>query len=277
MRLNPFGLIIVFVAILTPVIWLPSLAGKHDTVALFSQYLGMATIITMALSQIIATRLGFIERIFGGLDRSYILHKWLGIGAMVALLLHDTIDAEMRGLGRETLLSDIAETAGEISLYGFLILVVITIATFIPYHLWRWTHRIMGVFFMMGTFHFLFILKPFSNADPLGLYVSAFCLLGILAFTYKLVPSRLRSNRTYIVSDIQQTGVATAISMTPEKRALKYRPGQFAFVTFEDELGSEPHPFTISKAPDETGQIRMTIAELGGYTYRLHKRGQSSH
>jgi predicted ferric reductase len=175
MRLNSFGLILTFGALLTPVIWLPGLAGKHDTVTLFSQYLGMAALIAMALSQVIATRLGFVERVFGGLDRSYILHKWLGIGAMVAILLHDTIDAEMDGLGRETLLSDGAETAGELCLYGLLILVVITIATFIPYHLWRWTHRIMGVFFVMGAFHFLFILKPFTNGDPLGLYVSAFC------------------------------------------------------------------------------------------------------
>ena len=62
-------------------------------------------------------------------------------------------------------------TAGEIALYGFLILVVITVATFIPYRLWRWTHRLMGLFFAFGAFHYLFILKPFSVGDPLGRFL----------------------------------------------------------------------------------------------------------
>jgi predicted ferric reductase len=271
MQLKPFGLVVVAAALLTPMIWLPALSQKHETIALFSQYLGMFALIAMALSQVIATRLGFVERIFGGLDRSYILHKWLGIGAMLAVLLHDTVDAEMDGLGRETLLTEVAETFGEISLYAFLILVVITIATFIPYHLWRWTHRLMGVFFAMAAFHFLFILKPFANSDPLGLYVSAFCAVGILAFLYKLAPSGLRANRSFVVSDIQKFGASTAVTMIPSKRPMKYRPGQFAFVSFADALGAEPHPFTISKAPDESGAIRMTIGDLGDFTHRLQR------
>ncbi|AZV78414.1 iron reductase [Parasedimentitalea marina] len=269
MRLKPLGLVGVTSALILPVIWLLPLAQKYDTGALFSQYLGMAALIGMALTQVIATRLSFVEQLFGGLDRCYILHKWLGILSMGALLLHDTIDADMDGLGRETALTDVAETMGEISLYGLLILVVITIATFIPYHLWRWTHRIMGVFFIMSTFHYLFILKPFSNGDPLALYVSAFCAVGILAFVYKQLPASLRSSRKYKVSDIQQTGTALAITMSPESRPLKHRPGQFSFVTFDHAAVSEPHPFTISNAPDKEGNIRMTIADLGDFSHSL--------
>ena len=107
----------------------------------------MSALIARAISQTIATRIPPVEWLFGGLDRAYVLHKWLGIGALAAILLHDTIDADMAGLGREALLTEAAETAGEIALYGFLVLVVITVATFVPYHLWRWTHRLMGVFF----------------------------------------------------------------------------------------------------------------------------------
>ena len=36
--------------------------------------------------------------------------------------MHGTIDAETTGLGRETLFVEFAETTGEITLYGFLIL-----------------------------------------------------------------------------------------------------------------------------------------------------------
>ena len=253
-------------AIAAPLIWLPGIAQGRDGIALFSQYLGMAALIAMAISQTIATRIPPVEWMFGGLDRGYVLHKWLGVGALVAILLHDTVDAEMTGLGRETVLVETAETAGEIALYGFLILVVITVATFVPYHLWRWTHRLMGVFFVFGAFHFLFILKPFAVGDPLGLYVAGFCVLGVAAFAWRLLPARMRPSRSYAIASLEKTGGALAITMTPAGRALRYRPGQFAFAGFE---GGEPHPFTISKAPGTDGSIRMTVADLGDFTSRL--------
>lgn len=266
MSLRPFGLLVTVTALLVPFIWWPAIAQGRDVIALFSQYLGIQALIAMAILQLIATRWPGVEAVFGGLDRGYILHKWLGIGAMVAILLHDTIDAEMNGLGRGGPLEDLAETLGEISLYGILILIVITIATFIPYHLWRWTHRLMGFFFMMGAFHYLFILKPFSNGDPLGLYTAAFCALGVVAFVYRLLPASLRSSRRYSVSAIEETGQALAVTMTPEGRSLRHKPGQFAFLSIQ---GAEPHPFTISSAPQSDGAIRMTIASLGDYTARL--------
>ncbi|MDC0738352.1 ferric reductase-like transmembrane domain-containing protein [Cognatishimia sp. SS12] len=256
-----------FAALVVPIIWLPALNHGGDTLALFSQYMGMAALIAMAISQLIATRFKVVEMIFGGLDQGYVLHKWLGILAMVFILLHDTIDADMRHLGGQNWLEELAETLGELSLYGLLILVVITIATFIPYHLWRWTHRLMGGFFVAGAAHYLFILKPFKNGDPLGLYVSAFCLLGCLAFSYRLLPARLRPSRRYEVAEATPTGNALAITLTPKGRALRYRPGQFVFASF---ASAEPHPFTISKAPSDDGQLRLSVAKLGDFTHRLH-------
>ena len=263
MTLRPLGLVVVAVSLATPLVWLPQIAQGRDIVALFSQYLGMSALIAMATSQLIATRIAPLEWIFGGMDRAHVLHKWLGIGALAAILLHDTVDAEMIGLGRETALVEVAETAGEVALYGLLILVIVTVATFIPYHLWRWTHRFIGVFFVFGAFHFLFIRKPFAVGDPLGLYVGTFCLLGIAAFAYRLLPARMRPSRRFEVADLEMTGNALAITMKPTSRAFRYRPGQFAFVSFE---GGEPHPFTISKAPSDDGSIRITVASLGDFT-----------
>jgi predicted ferric reductase len=187
---------------------------------------------------------------------------------MVFILIHDTIDADMRHLGRQGGLEELAETLGELSLYGLLILVVISIATFVPYHLWRWTHRLMGFFFVAGAAHYLFILKPFANGDPIGLYTSAFCIVGILAFSYRLLPAGMRPTKNYSVESIEQTGNSIAVTMAPKSGALRHRAGQFAFASFE---GAEPHPFTISNAPSDDGKIRMTIARLGDYTNRLHR------
>lgn len=124
----------------------------------------------------------------------------------------------------------------------------------------------MGVFFAFGAFHYLFILKPFSVGDPLGIYVAAFCGLGLAAFGWRQLPARMRPSRRYAVAGLETTGKAVAITMTPTGRALRFRPGQFAFISFD---GGEPHPFTISKAPGEDGSLRMTVAGRGDFTGRL--------
>ncbi|MEL7466846.1 MAG: ferric reductase-like transmembrane domain-containing protein [Pseudomonadota bacterium] len=266
--MKPTGLFIIFAACLLPWVWLPSIGQGRDLIALVSQYVGMIALIVMAFAQLIATRWPGVEAVFGPLDQSYRLHKWLGISAMVAILLHDTIDADMRGLGGETLLNEAAETAGEISLYGLLILVVITVATFIPYHLWKWTHRLIGIFFVLGAAHYLFILKPFKNGDPLGLYMAAVCAIGILAYLYTSAPRGLRPARRYTIESTEAEGSALAVEMAPQGRALRHKAGQFAFFAFDGAGLPEPHPFTISSGPRSDNSLRVTIAPLGDLTNR---------
>ena len=272
MALKIVGLAATGVAMIAPLIWLPGIANGRDLFAIFSQYLGMTALIAMALSQTIATRWVPVEKIFGPLDQSYRLHKWLGLWALVASFLHDTIDADIRGLGRETFLTNAADTAGEISLYGLLILVAITVATFIPYHLWKWTHRFIGIFFVLSAFHYLFILKPFSNGDPLGLYMGLICLIGLVAYAYTSAPRWIRPSREYSVTELKKQGDALSVELKPEGRAVKHQAGQFAFISFPDIGMSEPHPFTLSAAPQDDGTLRMSIAPLGDYTVRLMRR-----
>ena len=273
--MKPFGLIIIAGALLLPLFWLPGIGAGRDMAALFSQYLGLAALIAMAISQLIATRWPGIEAAFGPLDQSYRIHKWLGIGAMVAILVHDTIDADMRGLGAETALNDFAETAGEVSLYGLLALVVITLITFIPYHLWKFTHCLIGVFFVLGAFHYLFILKPSANGDPLGIYMAAICGIGLLAYLYTSAPRALRPAKTYRIDQLSPQGNALAVAMSPMGGKFRHRAGQFGFFSFTGAGLHEPHPFTISSAPKDDGVLQITVAPLGDLTSTVIKSLQT--
>lgn len=266
--MNPIGIAVVVATSLFPAYLLSILPDIADKGALFSQYLGMMALILMAWGQILATRVAGIESVFGGLDRVYVLHKWAGIFAMLSILVHDTIDADMRGLGTETVLNDLAETVGEVSLYGLLILVVISVATFIPYHLWKWTHKAMGAFFLAGTFHFAFILKPFAMSDPAGLYTGLFCLAGMIAYFWTLLPDRMRMSRNYEISTIDDMGGTTAITMRPIGKGFAPKPGQFGIFQFSGAATAEPHPFSFSKIEaDRT--LRITVKKLGDFTWYL--------
>lgn len=270
--MRPLGLIIVFAAILAPLYWFIPLAAKHDALAVYSQYIGVVALIAMGISQLIATRFTLLEKIFGGLDRIYVLHKWLGIGALAAVLLHDTIDADIDGLGRETGLTELAETFGEFSLYSFLILGVITVATFIPYHWWRLTHKFMGALFALSAFHYLFIIKPFDIFDPVGVYTNTFCAIGIICYLYTLLPFSFWQGRySYRIEELNKSGGAVAVGLVPSSKGLRHQAGQFAFVKFKTEGDHEVHPFTISSAPQENRNIRFTFKPLGDDTYNLAK------
>lgn len=263
------GLVIIVFSCLIPAYLFATLPDIPDPVALFSQYLGTLALILMAWAQIMATRAPGIEALMGPMDKVYVLHKWSGIVAMTAILLHDTIDADMDGIGRETALTEIAETLGELSLYGLLVLVVISIATFIPYHLWRWTHKAMGGFFIAGAIHYLFILKPFANGSALGLYVGAICVAGVLAYAVTLLPTSMRRSVRYEVSAIRETGRATEITMAPTGKPLRFAPGQFAVFTFGSRGLTEPHPFSLSVPPAADGTLQITVKALGDFTHRL--------
>lgn len=265
------GLAAIAVLLAVPLLWWPALAAQHDWVALFSQYLGLWALIAMAVAQLLATRWPGVETVFGPMDRSYRLHKYLGIGALLSLLVHDTVDAEMPALGGQSLLEEAAETAGEIGLYGLLILVVITVATFVPYHLWKWSHRAIGGFFVLGAFHYLFILKPFANGDPLGLYMAAVCAVGIAAFVYTALPRGMRPAHSYRIAHLTPEGRAVAATLEPQGRPLRHKAGQFAFFGFTGAGLGEPHPFTISSGPNPDGILRVTVAPLGDLTGRVSR------
>ncbi|MCR9137550.1 MAG: ferredoxin reductase family protein [Alphaproteobacteria bacterium] len=264
------GIAVVFIALLIPLFWFVPLAAEHDPAAIASEYLGASALIAMAFSQLLVTRIPALQTVFGGQDRIYVQHKWLGIGAVAAVLLHESIDAEVSGLGGETALSEIAESLGEIGYYGLLALLAVTLLTLIPYHWWRWTHKLMGLVFSLAALHFAFIEKPFATLDPAGLYILAFCVIGVVSYLLTLIPYNRRYVRNrYRVTAIEPQGKALAVTLTPRGRGPRHRPGQFAFVQFDVPGCRETHPYTISKAPDPSGMLRFTIASLGDHTGKL--------
>lgn len=213
--MNPTGLLLIVASLLLPAFAIWPLTDIHPNGALLAQYVGVASIITMAWAQIIATRWRGIEPLFGAMDRAYVIHKWLGISALAMMYLHDTIDPEIKDLTPETWLTNLGEEMGEISLNGITILVTITMVLFIPYHLWRWTHRFIGVFFVLAVLHFAFIGKPISNGSTLGIFVLSMGLLGAVTSIYASLPLRFQRKHPYTVTDIKKTGSATAITLSP--------------------------------------------------------------
>ena len=264
------GLFLCTLLLAIPLVHFAPLLATKSVLAVASQYLGFFALIAMAQIMVLATRLPGVELLYGGLDRVYVLHKWLGITALTAVLLHETMDAEIKGLEFGTRFDDLAEDIGELGYNGLLALIAITLMTFIPYHWWRVSHKFMGVVFAMAAFHAWFIEKSFSNSSPMGLYILALSGIGVLAYIYTLVPARwMQRMHSFQVTRVEDAGDAVSVTLTPQDKGISHRAGQFAFIGLENAAHSETHPFTISSAPGPDSSLRFTVKPLGEGTMQL--------
>jgi predicted ferric reductase len=78
--------------------------------------------------------------------------------------------------------------------------------------------------------------------------------------------------RTFTVAAIDRHGPVTEVTLAPEGRPMRWRPGQFAFLRAPEAGPAEPHPFTIAAAPRADGSLRFAIKRLGDWTGRLPER-----
>jgi predicted ferric reductase len=76
------------------ILWIAASLPLPDTLNvivvrnLLVQYSGVLSIGAMSVAMILATRSKWLDRWLNGLDKSYRLHKWLGIAALVTSVVH---------------------------------------------------------------------------------------------------------------------------------------------------------------------------------------------
>lgn len=238
--------------------------------------LGAGSIAAMSLALLLSARPRGVERLFGGLDRMYGAHKWLGIAALALMIGHNMIEPELEDAVRETRLGEFASDVGEVALNGFIGLILLSWIKRIPFTrwelpwpLWRFTHRFTGLLFAVAAFHQLAVDKPAGLDPTLGLYLNALSLAGLVAWLFTQFIAPFLRPRRYVLDRLDRQGAVAALTLRPEGRAMRWQPGQFAFVSAPGAGMEEAHPFTIASAPQADGQLRFAIKALGDWTRRL--------
>ena len=270
---------------------------------------GLVGTVMYALNLVYATRLRFLEQFFGGLNRVYIAHHLLGGLALIMLSIHPLALAlrylnhqeVLRGvLGsfkqaalmlvpnglfpldalfnanhmyHELVLQQWAIFFGIIAFWGMVALLLVTFFMTIPYRLWLFTHKFLGVAFIISALHILFISSDTSKDPLMKGFMLTMVAIGVAAFLYKTVFGNIIIRRyTYTVRDVKTVaGNVVQIMMDPIKQTMSYKPGQFVFIRFrgqDHEVSREWHPFSISSSPTDDG-LQLSIKGLGDYTNKL--------
>lgn len=257
-------------------------------------YSGLLAIGAMSLAMILAARPGRFERLCDGLDKTYRLHKWLGISALVIGLFHWgwaqvpkwlvgwgwlTKPVKSGANGPEGFFGWLhgfrgsAESIGEWAFYATAILLVLALVKRFPYHWFFRTHRWLALVYLALVLHSVVLTPPDWWHSPLGAALALLMIAGSVAAFMSL--TRRIGRKHQVVGHIHSLTHHPANQVLHVEILLDgawpgHKAGQFAFVTFDRQEG--PHPFSLSSAWRNDGKLAFSIKGLGDYTRTLPQR-----
>lgn len=240
-----------------------------------SQLFSLLGTILLVISFVLASRARFLEKIFGGLDKVIKMHHIIG-GVAFVLILHHPLFLALSvlpnfNLARQYLFlsADYIYNFGVLALYLMALLLILTLIIKLPYHIWIKTHDFLGIVLLLACLHIFFITSDVSRYLPLRIWMFVNLGMGIFFYIYKVfLYKNFGPKYGYTVEKVNQLGAVVEIYLKPDNESIKYKPGQFAFVKFEQEGLTEVHPFSFSSSPDDV-YVRFSVKILGDYTSRL--------
>lgn len=254
------------------------------TMTSIGQLLGLMGMGMYAVNLVLATRAKWLEDFFGGMNKVYIAHHILGGLAFVLLLFHPLF-LSLRYLVFDSGLSTAADlflfsedpaiNFGIIALGLMQIFLILTFFVKLPYQLWKFTHKFLGLAFFFASLHVLFIDSDVTYIVYLQWYMWFLVAIGATSILYRtilghwVVPTRVFR----VVSLRNENATIREIGLEPaDGKPFNFTPGQFVFIGFPDSPGlEEVHPFSISSAPSGGGKVLLGIKALGDFTRELAK------
>lgn len=234
---------------------------------------GVSALVLMAAAAGLGARWKWVETPFGGLDRVYETHKWLGVWALVFGTVHLVFKAGSPDWDTAAILSlppFHVRLVRQLSYVALMLIVLLALNRRIPYSRWRWWHKLSGPLFLLVVLHWLSFKSPISLASPAGLWLSVMSVLGVAGAFYKLLLYPLLSSHAeYRVVEAVPGPGALSLVMAPVARGVAFEPGQFAFLAMNQPGLREPHPFTIASAGGPQQPVRFVVRAVGDYTERL--------
>ncbi len=284
-----------FLSLFSVVYWIYAIGAPIGAAESVSYYFGALAALCMSVAMLLATRPRCAEGAFGGLDRMFRFHKYLGVAALVLVLAHlatgmedddddaptaaAAVAAQYQGVDTgadddeaDDDLDGLIGVLGMLSAVGFILLIVVTLNRKIPYHKWIVSHKFMGLFFSLATVHISLVLLEGSRIPLMsapGLVLATLMPSGLLAYVYTQLIRPRRRQHEFAVEAVHSVGRATELVLRPDVSMFEFTPGQFAFVEIDAPGCREAHPFSISSG-DRESYLRFTAKALGDYTRRLH-------
>jgi predicted ferric reductase len=249
------------------------------TSAAISLSCGVAALSLMGAAALLGGRLKLVESLFGGLDRVYRVHKWLGVWALTFAAVHFAFKAGMPDWQTASIITlppQYTRLARQLSLLALGLIVLLALNRKIPYSTWRWWHKLSGPLFLIVIAHWLSFKSPIALSSPAGIWLAVMASAGVLAAAYKLLLYPLLSDHArYRVVAANPGASGLHLELEPVRGRIQVTPGQFGFLSMRVDGLREPHPFTIVGGASSEGRVHFVIRNLGDYTGRLAREAST--
>lgn len=237
---------------------------------------GILGLAMMLVTAAISIRLPGVDRWFGGLDRLWRIHRLLGFGAFVLIMLHvlalalAAVPVSLR-VAVMTLFPPLSYVALWLGWLAWLTMVAFLAPTFgffgrLHYQRWKRLHLLSAAALVLALAHAI----PLAGETGLWWLLGA---AGLGAILWRKLVSPWAARRPHRVEWVAPLARGVVeIGLRPEGRGLRHEAGQFVYLTPLDETLSagrgEEHPYTLSSAPGDP-LLRVGIKDLGDASHAL--------
>ena len=272
-----------------PIWWMsyPETTVKHNFKPFYvyaSQITALLGFSFFALSFVLSTRLNILENLFGGLDKVYHAHHNMARVALLCLVAHPLL------LALRWVPEDVSKALwflfpvhrrleiniGSWAMWGVVVLMFFTLVVRLRYHWWKYSHKILGVFFIAAVVHIIRTDPTMLGNPGLKIYIWFLSIAGITAWIYKtLLFDLVKKKFKYRVNQVDRLNEKVMeIELSPLHEEVRFIPGQFCFFSFRSpDISKEEHPYTITHLK-ENGNISIMVKSLGDYTGELYDKLQ---
>lgn len=271
-----YGRLIFLALVVVPVvIWLVATGvGTHfstagnilKSIGKACAFMGFAA---YCLQPVLSMRFFIVEKLFGGLDSVYLLHKQAGKLAFYLICIHPILLAAgglLNGVGFLGIWNweSASVLIGVFALVCLILLTGFTVYVHTKHQKWVYVHRLFGWLLPVIVLHALLANAQITHIIPLYIYMLLLAEIGFVSFLIRSVFGIFIHRYRYVVAEVLTvTPAVTELVLKPTGIPMNYTPGQFAYLTLKSKVvDSEPHPYSFTTA-NNGPYIRFAIKNLG--------------
>ncbi len=259
-------------------------AGPGHAAGALSSILAQNSLVLLVILVLLGSRLSVVERCVG-LNRMIRIHKPLAVITIGMLVAHVLLQAARFYAigGSQLVVSSLVTTrlwemtAGRLALVLLILAglpAFLGIAFRLPFRFWKPIHLLVYAAVPLGLAHALFRGTTMADFPRILVWAILAVTVAVAAITRLAVVLRGRRRMFHrverVVTENHDTISLVLHPIRRPGRPARRRPGQFALLRVRRGRGfSEPHPFTISSAPEDD-ELRFTIKRAGRFTREIH-------
>lgn len=237
---------------------------------------GVVALVTLALTIVAPARLRTLTRTFG-IDRIIGTHRWLGIVAIAAVLVHLAVAVVRSPKLWNPFTASLSIQWGWWATAAMLSVGLVAAwgrRSGRRYEVWARAHVLLAAAAIVLAGLHVFWLGHLLEDPVLRVVLSALTLgfLAVLFLRWVWRPLFSRDG-AYVVYGVRPEGPSTAtLVLAPVHlhRGMRFHAGQFVWLRLRRSvLGSEEHPFTIASSAQVTGRLELTVRGSGDFSTTL--------